>query len=101
MALDLDTVHDILSQQREKAPDELVDFFLQFEDFWERKLWHELTNALLEFFDLSESAPQRKTLFDTFINTFAEKINQLKLVNLGLSAASQCKGTMTFLKALR
>ena len=97
MALDLDTVHDILSQQREKSPDELESFFLQFEDFWERKLWHELTNALLEFFRLPESASQRKILYDTFIDSFAEKINQLRLVTLGLSAASQCKGITALL----
>ena len=97
MAFNFDTVHDLLSQEREKLPDELEHFFLQFEDFWERKLWHELTNALLEFFELPESITQRKTLYDTFISSFAEKINQLKLVTLGLSAASQCKGTLVVL----
>ena len=59
MALDPEKVHDLLTDQREKSPEELEHFFLRFEDLWERKLWHELTNALLEFYELPESAPQR------------------------------------------
>ena len=92
MALDTEKVHDFLRQRREDCHEEAISWFLQFEDYWERKLWHELTDALLEFFELEDSAPQRIPLFEIFIRSFAEKINQLKLVNLGLIAAEQCKG---------
>lgn len=92
MSYDPEKVHDILLDQREKSSEELEHFFLQFEDLWERKLWHELTATLLEFYELPASAPQRIVLYDTFINSFAEKINQLRLVTLGLSAATQSKG---------
>jgi 26S proteasome regulatory subunit N9 len=93
MVMDIDTIPNHLAEQRDAAPDELQHYFLQFEDFWERKLWHELTNNLVEYFELPESAPQRLTLYNTFIKSFAEKINKLKLVTLGLSAATQCKST--------
>ena len=67
---------------------------LDFEDFWERKLWHQLTTALDEFFRHPESSPQRLVLFKHFVMTFADKINQLKLVELGLWASQECKGTL-------
>jgi len=96
MAMDIDTIPNLLGDQRDQAPDELQHFFIQFEDYWERKLWHELTDSLIEYFNHPESAPQRIPLYETFIKTFAGKINQLKLVTLGLSAASQCKGPLYY-----
>jgi len=92
MAMDIDTIPNLLGDQRDAAPDELQHHFLQFEDYWERKLWHELTDSLVEFYSDPKSASQRLPLFEGFVLTFAEKINQLKLVTLGQSAASQSKG---------
>ncbi|GAB7356369.1 hypothetical protein MBLNU459_g7153t1 [Dothideomycetes sp. NU459] len=102
-AMDVDTIPNLLAEQRDAAPDDLQHYFLDFEDFWERKLWHELTNVLVDFFHQDQSAPQRLPLYNTFIKSFAEKINQLKLVTLGLSTASQCKDDQerrTFLATL-
>jgi 26S proteasome regulatory subunit N9 len=90
--MNLDTIPDFLAEQRDAAPAELQHLFLSFEDLWERKLWHQLTDALIEFFNHKESALQRLPFYKTFILTFADKINQLKLVTLALSAASQCRG---------
>ncbi|KAB2576294.1 putative proteasome regulatory particle subunit protein [Lasiodiplodia theobromae] len=102
-AKDLEMIPDYLAEQRDAAPDDLQPFFLNFEDYWERKLWHELTDSLVEFYSHPQSAPQRINLFNTFVRTFADKINQLKLVTLGLSAASQFKDDkerLTFLQSL-
>jgi hypothetical protein len=93
MAPDSEAIPNHLLEQREAAPDELQHYFIQFEDYWERKLWHELTNHLIEYFSLPESAPQRISLYNGFIKSFASKINKLQLVTLGLSAAEQFKGT--------
>ncbi|KAH8163256.1 hypothetical protein CIB48_g5009 [Xylaria polymorpha] len=65
---------------------------IQFEDYWERKLWHQLTDLLVEFFTNPKSEPQRLQFYKVFILKFADKINQLKLVDLGLKAATQCRG---------
>lgn len=92
--MDVDTIPNLLADLREQAQDEVQHYYLNFEDLWERKLWHELTDTLLEFFKLSESGSQRLPLFNTFIKSFADKINSLKLVQLGLSAATQCKGIL-------
>lgn len=82
-------IPQLLADQRDNAPDDLAHYFLTFEDYWEKKLWHELTELLLEFFRNQQSASQRLPLYRTFIKSFADKINQLNLVSLGLSAASQ------------
>ena len=85
-------ISNFLSEQRDAAPDDLQHYFLSFEDYWERKLWHELTDILIAYYNEPQSAPQRLPIYNQFIKSFAEKINQLKLVSLGLSTASQCKG---------
>lgn len=90
--MEADKIPDFLADQRDQAPSEAQALFLNFEDFWERKLWHQLTDALIEFFRLPESAPQRLPIFKSFIVTFADRINQLKFVSLGLMASTQCKG---------
>ncbi|KAG9546405.1 hypothetical protein KCU71_g22217, partial [Aureobasidium melanogenum] len=89
--MDVDTIPNLLADQRDAAPEDVQHYFLQFEDLWERKLWHELTNDLVLYFQDDRSQKQRLPLYNQFIKTFADKINQLQLVTLGLSTASQCK----------
>ncbi|TEY85123.1 hypothetical protein BOTCAL_0017g00370 [Botryotinia calthae] len=101
--MNVDTIPDFLGEQRDAAPADLQHLFLSFEDLWEKKLWHQLTDTLVEFFNHKESASQRLPIYKTFILTFADKINQLKLVTLALSAASQCKDgseRLSFLEAV-
>lgn len=90
--MNVDTVSDFLAEQRDEAPEELQPLIIQFEDYWERKLWHQLTDALLEFFNHPGSAKQRLQFYKVFILKFADKINQLKLVDLALKAAQQSSG---------
>lgn len=91
----VDSIPDFLAEQRDKAPEELQPLILDFETFWERKLWHQLTDSLVQFFNHPKSAPQRLAFHKVFILKFADKINQLKLVDLALKAATQCKGIYT------
>jgi 26S proteasome regulatory subunit N9 len=90
--MNADAIPDFLAEQRDRAPEELQPLVLDFENYWERKLWHQLTDALVKFFSHPGSAPQRLSFYKVFILKFADKINQLKLVDLALKAASQCKG---------
>ena len=90
--MDPEGISNFLSEQREAAPEELQQSFLTIEDYWERKLWHQLTDVLLEYFQSPASSSQRLPLFRQFVMTFAEKINQLKFVSLGLLTATQCSG---------
>lgn len=90
--MDPEIISNFLSEQREDAPEDLQQSFLTIEDFWERKLWHQLTEVLIEYFNNSASASQRLPLFTKFILSFSEKINQLRFVSLGLLTATQCSG---------
>lgn len=90
--MDPEVISNFLSEQREVAPEDLQASFLTIEDYWERKLWHQLTDVLVDFFSDPASASQRLPLFQRFIWSFSEKINQLKFVALGLLAATQCSG---------
>lgn len=87
-----DAIPDFLAEQRDEAPEELQPLILDFENYWERKLWHQLTEALVEFFNHPGSAPKRLVFYRVFILKFADKINQLKLVELALKAAEECDG---------
>jgi 26S proteasome regulatory subunit N9 len=92
---DPETISNFLAEQRDQVPDDLQHNFLTFEDLWERKLWHQLTDKLLDYFQESASTKQRLPIYNTFIISFADKINQLKLVKLALSASAQIEGKQT------
>ena len=96
--MNVDTIPDFLADQRDAAPAELQHLFINFEDYWERKLWHQLTDALIEFFNHKDSSSQRLPFYKTFVLTFADKINQLKLITLALGAAAQCRGQEYYMK---
>ncbi|KAK5135052.1 hypothetical protein LTR08_005712 [Meristemomyces frigidus] len=95
-----DAVGNFLQAERDAAPDELQHYFLSFEDYWERKLWHELTDLLVLYYNEPLGASRRLSIYNEFVKGFADKINQLKLVQLGLSTASQCKDDPERLKFL-
>ncbi|KAI6821441.1 hypothetical protein KC340_g17859, partial [Hortaea werneckii] len=103
MSSNNDAIGDFLSQARDNAPDDLQHYFLSFEDYWERKLWHELTDLLVKFYQEPQGAGIRIPLYENFVKSFGDKINQLKLVQIGLSAAGQWKDDnerLTFLSTL-
>lgn len=91
-AADPEVIANFLAEQRDEANPDIQHLYLTFEDLWERKLWHQLTDQLLEFFQSGESEKQQLAIYNTFIISFADKINQLKLVKLALKASEQCKG---------
>lgn len=65
---------------------------LQLQDQYEKKLWHELTETLVTIFNHPDSGRFRMAIYNQFVLQFADKINQLKLVDLALKAATQCQG---------
>ena len=90
--MNIDIISNFLGEQRDAVSPDLQHYFLDFEDLWERKLWHQLTDKLIDFFNDPQSANNRLSVYKSFILTFADKINQLKLIALALNASSQCKG---------
>lgn len=88
MEIEID-VPKYLQGQLENAPESLQGYFLQFEEYWERKLWKQLTDLLVEFYALPESKPYRMPLYNSFTSTFSKHIRQLQLVNFGIAAANE------------
>jgi len=89
---DAEEISNFLTEQRDEASAEVQPVFLDLEDLWERKLWHQLTEKLLAFFASKDSNGLRLPLFNKFILSFADKINQLKLVKLALAASHEIEG---------
>lgn len=87
MAVDTLTV---LSSLRQSCDEKLAPLFFQIEDLWERKLWHQLTDTLVELYRDESSAPIRKPLFERFVAPLSENMNQLAYVGLGIKASEEC-----------
>ena len=99
MSYDPEKIAQRLADLRENAPEEFQQTLIDIEDNWERKLWHQLTDVLVNFFSDPKSSPVRRTLFQQFISTFADKINQLKYVYLGLLVAPDYKSKSFYFSA--
>ena len=71
-------VMDFLAEQRDAAPADVQHHFLAFEELYERQLWHQLTEALIEYFNLPESDPQRLVLYKTFVLKLVDLLSKLE-----------------------
>lgn len=98
MDVDFD-VPTVLATLRSES-DDLAPLFYTMEDQWERKLWHQLTMTLNEFYATEASAPLRVRVYTQFISTFQNKINQLGLVSFALMSAQQFTDSEEALKFL-
>lgn len=56
------------------------------------RLWHQLTLTIFEFLDHPLSPPYQVDLFNKFIRDFESKLNQLKLVEIGVKVSRQLSG---------
>lgn len=67
---------------------DLVNVLYQLEDFYERKLWHQLTLALDDFYALPETPGSglRTKIYDLFVAQFQQKVNSIKVVDFLLLA---------------
>lgn len=88
MDVDFD-VPKFLYETRQNVPSELQHYFSTFEDYYERKLWHQLTLIILEFFKDSRSNPFKIAVFQKFVADWEDKINKLSLVTMAQQAAAQ------------
>ncbi|ORX47061.1 PCI-domain-containing protein [Hesseltinella vesiculosa] len=90
MEVDFD-VPKFLMDERKKAPANLQHYFTTFEDLYERKLWHQLTEQVLALFKQPESGPLQVAVYQQFVAEWESKINRLSLVTIALQAARQLK----------
>ncbi|KAG7194791.1 26S proteasome regulatory subunit [Scheffersomyces spartinae] len=84
MDIDNDVSTLLATIRLETESPELINVLYQLEDFYERKLWHQLTLSLDEFYALDESQPFRNKIYVLFISKFASNLNPLKVVDFVL-----------------
>lgn len=89
-AMDVDhDVYTVLSTLRlETESNELINIFYQLEDYYERKLYHQLTLTLNEFYENPESKNNRLRIkiYDLFISQFSQKLNSIQVVDFLLAS---------------
>ncbi|QLL30737.1 hypothetical protein HG536_0A05520 [Torulaspora globosa] len=79
-------IDTVLTTLQMEADPELAPLFLEFEELYEQKLWHQLTERLTVFFDDSRSIPLRLRVYCNFVSKFHDKINQLSVVEFLLQS---------------
>ncbi|KAJ2697436.1 26S proteasome regulatory subunit [Coemansia sp. IMI 209128] len=82
-------VINYLQQQQRDAPSELAHYFSEFEDLYERKIWHQLTKHVDTFINLPEAASYRVGIYTEFVRDWQKNMNKVKLVLFALAAARQ------------
>ncbi|KIK98362.1 hypothetical protein PAXRUDRAFT_31209 [Paxillus rubicundulus Ve08.2h10] len=91
---------EFIAKALSSTPAELHPFFEAFDDLYTRKLWHQLTLKLFEFFDHPLSKPFRVVVFQQFVRDFGSKMNQQRLVELGTKVSKEIDNPQTQLTFL-
>lgn len=99
--LDLSSVLADLRANTESA--DVAQLLYQLEDYYERKLWNQLTLALEDFFAMPEShdAHMRQRLFDDFLARFQNKLNPTKVVDFVVQCFAADADCLAKLKAVK
>ncbi|KAJ7699692.1 hypothetical protein B0H14DRAFT_3119983 [Mycena olivaceomarginata] len=84
--LDLD---NFIATALSATPQEIHPFFESFRSLYNKKLWHQLTLKLFSFFDHPASKPYRVHVFESFGPGLETKINQLRLVEMGVKVSKE------------
>lgn len=104
-AMDIDSdISTVLASLRlELESPELIQFLYELEDFYERKLWNQLTLAMEQLYNLPESkeGSLRVKLFNLFLSQFQNKLNPIKLVDFLLQSFESPSDTLDKLKELK
>ncbi|KAF9522638.1 hypothetical protein CPB83DRAFT_864206 [Crepidotus variabilis] len=82
------------------TPTELHPYFESFKSLYTRKLWHQLTKKLFEYFNNPKSTQYRVDVFQRFVRDFETKINQLKLAEMGVLVAKDTSNPQAHIEFL-
>ncbi|KAL9710712.1 26S proteasome regulatory subunit [Leucoagaricus gongylophorus] len=82
------------------TPPELHLYFESFRTLYTKKLWHQLTKKLSEFFEHPLARPYRVDTFERFVRDFEGKINQLRLVEMGTKVSKDIDNPQAHLNFL-
>ncbi|KAI0729160.1 hypothetical protein C8Q72DRAFT_830477 [Fomitopsis betulina] len=82
------------------TPADLHPYFESFRNLYSRKLWHQLTLKLFEFFDHPLSKSYRVDIYDKFVRDFDSRLNQLRLVEMGVKVSKEIDNPQKHLEFL-
>ncbi|KAI0297985.1 hypothetical protein BC826DRAFT_1000114 [Russula brevipes] len=77
-------VEEYLTTAISATPSDLHPFFEAFQNLHSRKLWHQLTQKVDEFFDYPLAKPYRVDVYTRFVRDFEERLNPLRLAEMGI-----------------
>lgn len=66
--------------------------FKKWEGLFSKKLWHELTENVVEFVNRIPTPHGLPDLYESFVSHFASKANLLAVAQIATTAASQVPG---------
>ncbi|KAH9919616.1 uncharacterized protein B0H18DRAFT_1027162 [Fomitopsis serialis] len=92
-----------MAVDKPRAPKIDIDEYLtlaSFRNLYSRKLWHQLTLKLFEFFDHPLSKPYRVDIYDKFVRDFDSRLNQLRLVEMGVKVSKELDNPQKHLEFL-
>ncbi|ODV77132.1 26S proteasome regulatory particle [Suhomyces tanzawaensis NRRL Y-17324] len=103
MDVDYDASTVLATLRLETESGDLINLIYQLEDYYERKLWHQLTLALDELYHSEEASADLKfKIYRSFVNQFSSKLNPIKVVDFLLeSYHSQPQETLDNLLELK
>ena len=93
MQIDQDPFSFLSSLRADTESEYLINISYQLEDFYERKLWHQLTLALKEFYETEASRQEglREKIYDNFVSQFSRKLNPIQVVDFLLASYQEDK----------
>lgn len=86
MDIDNDVSTVLAAIRQETESEDLLNLTYQLEDYSERKLWHQLTVTLEDFYKNNDSNDLKIKLYNQFISKFDKKLNSIKVVDLLLQS---------------
>lgn len=86
MELDNDVSTVLASLRAETESPELISAIYELEDFYERKLWHQLTLSLDDFYRLEQLKESKVKIFNLFISKILPKLNPIKIIDFLLES---------------
>ncbi|XP_044738552.1 26S proteasome non-ATPase regulatory subunit 13 [Chrysoperla carnea] len=86
-------VNEYLTAKQNSSNKELAAEWAQLEDFYNKRLWHQITLKLLNFVKSPElqQGEELINLYNQFISTFENKVNPLSLVEILAHVSEQYK----------
>lgn len=104
-AMDVDSdISTVLAQLRlETENPDIIQLLYQLEDFYERKLWNQLTLAIDELYSIPETrnSSLRPRVFSLFLSQFQSKLNPIKVVDFLLQSFDDNRECLDQLLALK